>query len=100
MRKKRTEKPFYEKVCYICGVKFIAEHGNKRICPECYEVLHGNKGRHLPRQYETPEDLVQYEAGVRRRCLERYKDTIVAIGYADRQKADSLAKAGKVRTEL
>jgi Holliday junction resolvasome RuvABC DNA-binding subunit len=27
-------------------------------------------------------------------------DTIVAVGYAERQIADSLAKAGKVNTEL
>lgn len=100
MRKKRVEKEFYEKVCYICGVKFIAEHGNKRICPECYEVLHGNKGRHLPRQYETPEDLEQYEAGVRKRYMSRYKDTIIAIGYADRQREATLKLAGRVKTEL
>ena len=100
MRKKRVEKEFYEKVCSVCGAHFIAEHGNKRICPECVEVLHGNKGRHLPRQYETPGDLEQYEADVRRRYMERYKDTIIAIGYAERQMADSLRKAGKVRTEL
>ena len=61
MRKKRVEKEFYEKVCSVCGTPFIAKHGNKRICPECVEVLHGNKGRHLPRQYETPGDLEQYE---------------------------------------
>ena len=100
MRKKRVEKEFYEKVCSVCGAHFIAKHGNKRICPECVEVLHGNKGRHLPRQYEAPVDLEQYEAGVRSRYMERYKDTIIAIGYAERQMADSLRKAGKVKVEL
>ena len=100
MRKKRVEKEFYEKVCSVCGTPFIAKHGNKRICPECVEVLHGNKGRHLPRQYETPGDLEQYEAGVRSRYMERYKDTIIAIGYAERQMADSLRKAGRIKTEL
>ena len=86
--------------CSVCGQIFTPEHGNKRICPECSEVVFNNKGRHLPRQYETPEDLEQYEAAVRKRYMSRYKDTIVAIGYADRQKADSLRRAGKVRTEL
>lgn len=100
MRKKRVEKPLYEKTCYICGMNFIAEHGNKRICPDCEEILYGNKGRHLPRQYEAPEDLVQYEAAVRKRYMERYKDTIVAIGYAERQMADTLKRAGKVKVEL
>jgi hypothetical protein len=32
--------------------------------------------------------------------MERYKDTIIAIGYAERQMADSLRKAGKVKVEL
>ena len=91
---------YYEKVCSVCGAHFIAEHGNKRICPECVEALHGNKGRHLPRQYEAPADLEQYEAGVRRRYMERYKDTIIAIGYAERQMAETLKMAGKVKVEL
>ena len=86
--------------CSVCGQTFAPEHGNKRICPEYSEVIHGNKGRHLPRQYEAPEDLVQYEAAVRKRYMSRYKDTIVAIGYAERQRAQTLAMAGKVKTEL
>ena len=100
MRKKRVEKEFYEKVCSVCGAHFIAEHGNKRICPECVEVLHGNKGRHLPRQYEAPVDLEQYEADVRSRYMERYKDTIIAIGYAERQRAQTLKMVGKVKVDL
>ena len=86
--------------CSVCGQMFTPEHGNKRICPECSEVVFNNKGRHLPRQYETPVDLEQYEAAVRRRYMERYKDTIIAIGYAERQMEDSLRKAGKVKVEL
>lgn len=100
MRKKRVEKEFYEKVCSVCGAHFIAKHGNKRICPECVEVLHGNKGRHLPRQYEAPADLERYEQRLRKCNIEKHKDTIIAIGYADRQRAETLKMAGKVRTEL
>lgn len=100
MRKKRVEKEFYEKVCAVCGTPFIAKHGNKRICPECVEVLYENKGRHLPRQYEAPADLEQYEADVRKRYMERYKDTIIAIGYAERQREATLRLVGKINTEL
>lgn len=88
------------RACTVCGQMFTPEHGNKRICPDCSEVIHGNKGRHLPRQYETPEDLEQYEAAVRKRYMSRYKDTIVAIGYAERQREQTLKMVGKVKTEL
>lgn len=93
-------KGYYEKVCQICGAEFIARHGNKRICPECYEITNRGKGRHLPKRYECPVDIEQYEAKVRQQNIADHKDTIVAIGYAERQKADSLAKAGRVKTEL
>ena len=93
-------KEYYEKVCQICGAEFIARHGNKRMCPECVEVLHGNKGRHLPRRYACPEDIEQFEARVRQQNIADYKDTIVAIGYADRQREQTLQMVGRVKVEL
>lgn len=93
-------KEYYEKVCQICGAEFTARHGNKRICPDCSEVVFNNKGRHLPRRYECPVDIEQYEARIRQQNIADHKDTIVAIGYADRQVEATLAMVGKVRTEL
>lgn len=93
-------KEYYEKVCQICGAEFIAQHGNKRMCPECYEVTNRGKNRHLPRRYECPVDIEQYEARVRQQNIADYKDTIVAIGYADRQRAETLRMVGKVKVEL
>ena len=90
---------YYEKVCSVCGAEFRAEHGNKRLCPECYEVMHG-KGRNLPRRYESPVNIATYEWDLRRRYMERYKDTIIAIGYADRQREQTLKMVGKVKVEL
>ena len=93
-------KEYYEKVCEICGAEFIARHGNKRMCPECYEVTNRGKNRHLPRRYACPEDIEQYEARVRQQNIADYKDTIVAIGYADRQREQTLQMVGKVKVEL
>ena len=93
-------KGYYEKVCQICGAEFIARHGNKRTCPACTQVISRGKGRHLPRRYECPEDIEQYEARVRLQNIADYKDTIVAIGYADRQRAQTLKMVGKVKVTL
>ena len=93
-------KGYYEKVCQICGAEFIARHGNKRLCPECYEITNRGKGRCLPKRYECPVDIEQYEAKVRQQNIADHKDTIIAIGYAERQREATLAMVGKVRTEL
>lgn len=89
-----------EKECVVCGTVFLSEHGNKRMCPECTTAIQQGKGRKLPKRYACPEDIEQYEEKVRRRNIAEYKDTIVAIGYADRQRAETLNMVGKVRTEL
>ena len=94
------KKAYYEKTCTICGMDFVAKHGNKRTCPTCTQVISRGKGRKLPRRYECPVDIEQYEARVRQQNIADYRDTIVAIGYADRQRAQTLAMAGKVNTEL
>ena len=94
------KKEFYEKVCEICGAEFIAQHGNKRTCPTCTQVISKGKGRHLPRRYECPVDIEQFEARVRQKNIADYKDTIVAIGYADRQREKTLAMVGKVKVTL
>ena len=93
-------KEYYEKVCQICGAEFIARHGNKRLCTECYEITARGKGRKLPRRYACPVDIEQYEARVRQRNIADHRDTIVAIGYADRQREQTLQMVGKVKVEL
>lgn len=94
------KKEFYEKVCEICGAEFIARHGNKRTCPACTQVISRGKGRKLPRRYECPVDIEQYEERVRKQNIADYKDTIVAIGYADRQREKTLAMVGKIKVTL
>ena len=94
------KKEFYRKTCQICGAEFIARHGNKRLCTECYEITARGKGRNLPRRYACPVDIEQYEARVRQRNIADHKDTIVAIVYADRQREQTLQMVGRVKVEL
>lgn len=87
------------KECYICGTPFIAHHAAKRMCPECTEVIKGNRGKRV-HEYDNPKDREAYEKDLRRRMTERYHDTIVADGYADRQRARTLETVGKIDTTL
>ena len=88
------------KECTVCGAEFAPVHGNKKMCPECTNAIQRNKGRRLPREYEAPSDLETYERQIRERYMERYRDSIVAIGYADRQREQTLKMVGKVKTDL
>ena len=93
-------KGFLLKECEICGEEFTLTHGRQGMCPECRAAIQHNKGRNLPRQYSNPTNIEKYESEMKERYMARYKDNIVAIGYAERQIAKSLELAGKVRTEL
>lgn len=93
-------KEYYEKVCQICGAEFIARHGNKRTCPTCTQIISRGKGRNLPRRYACPVDIELYEEKVRKQNIADHKDTIVAIGYADRQREQTLRMVGRVKAEL
>lgn len=86
--------------CNICGVVFTPRHGNARLCPSCREKQGKNMGFEFPITYDNPIDAEQYEYRLRKRNYERFKDTIVAEGYATRQIAQTLKMVGKVRTEL
>ena len=93
-------KGFILRECELCGEEFKCTHGRQHICPECREVVYRNKNRKLPRQYGNPTNVEKYEREMMERYAARFKDTIVAIGYADRQRAQTLEMVGKVRTEL
>ena len=88
------------KECTVCGIQYKPTHGNQRVCPECKTILYRNKGRNLPSSYEAPTDVHDYESKVRRRWADRFEDNIVADGYADRQRANTLSLVPKIRVEL
>lgn len=96
-------KNYEPRICVICGKTFIPFRSDQKTCgePECVKLNRQSAARDYRRRNyrKTLEN--------NRRCMERkrknYKpkpDTIVAIGYADRQKAETLRMAGKVEPHL
>ena len=88
------------KECDYCGTEFVPTHRRQTLCPECRAATQYGRGRNLPRRYEGPADFEAYEKELRARNFANYTDRIVAAGYAERQRANTLRMVGKVRTEL
>lgn len=90
------------RICEICGRLYKPGRYDQRTCgsPPCVR----ERKRRDSVKYRTGEYRERKREYMRRtRSPEEHKpkpDTIIAIGYAERQMADSLRKAGKVRTEL
>ena len=81
--------------CEICGRMYKPGKKDQRTCAskECvHEMRRRNALRWQREHYAAKKES--------RKKREVKADNIVAIGYAERQMADSLRKAGKVRTEL
>ena len=101
-------KDYEARRCIICGVEYIPRRSDQRTCG-CAECMKERQKLNY-REYRKTHYAALLETN--RRSMEKKRkeremekhppkpDTIVAIGYAERQKADSLRKAGKVRTEL
>jgi len=89
-----------ECTCAICGTKFVAGRKGALFCSkQCryenhkiyqLEWYHANKGK---------VDEQQKERRAKKRRPKK-EDTIIAIGYAERQMAETLKKAGKVNVNL
>lgn len=100
----RSDK-YEPRVCEICGRLYKPSRKDQRTCAseECtrerrriYALKLNSEGVYKARKRE-------YMRRRRERASEAYQpkpDTIVAIGYAERQIARSLELAGKVKTEL
>ena len=95
--------------CVICGVEFIPYRKNVRTCsnPNCKKKLKNEQQRawyrnNYTRAFESRRAFVKR---TREECKvekphKRKPDTIVAIGYAERQIAETLNIVGRVKTEL
>ncbi len=90
------------KVCEVCGKTFIPRTKRQRTCASdsCKRLLHKKtqreyESKHPGRNAEREEAKKHEEAKVK-----AHLDSIIGEGYAERQIADSLRIAGKVRTEL
>lgn len=84
--------------CSWCGKPFGYSHLGKKVCPDCQRAVKRSIGWNI--QVDNPMDRDAYERDLRRRMNARHKDTIVADGYADRQMARTLERAGKIKTTL
>lgn len=94
--------------CEICGREYTPRRSDQRTCldEKCMkERQRLNRIEYRRTHYASV--LESNRKSMAKRRAERYlaehppkKDTIVAIGYADRQRAETLAMAGKVNTEL
>lgn len=96
------------RVCIICGKEYIPRRSDQRTCAseEC------KKARQRLNYLEYRETHYAKVLETNRRCMAKRRDerirerntpkqdTIVAIGYAERQIAATLERVGKVNTEL
>lgn len=93
--------------CVFCGKEYIPRRSDQCCCgaPECTkerqkksqkEYRQRNYARVLANNRRTMKERRDREKSK----TELKRDTIVAIGYAERQMANTLAKAGKVKVEL
>lgn len=102
----RSDK-YEPRICVICGKEYIPRRKDQRSCAsaECKKAV----TRMAQRRYREENygwvlecnrrGMAKRRAEKKRREAEE-RDTIIAIGYADRQMAETLEMAGKIRTEL
>ena len=82
--------------CDVCGDIFMPTHWTQKICKPCREAIYFGRGRKIPNCHEGPKDREKYERELRDRNIAKHEDRIVAIGYAARQKEQTLKMVGKV----
>ena len=82
--------------CDICGKEFEPTYTYCFVCDECRKSFNKNQA------IKDGDNFYERESVIRANAEERAKknDRIVGEGYAERQIAESLRLAGKVKTEL
>ena len=101
-------KNYEPRLCIICGVEYIPRRSDQRTCG-CKECMKARQRLNY-REYRKTHYAALLESNRKSMAKKRKeremekqppkKDTIVAIGYAERQREATLKMAGKVRTEL
>lgn len=94
--------------CIICGREYIPKRSDQRCCldPNCTkERQRLNRIEYRRKNYAKV--LESNRKAMAKKRAERYlrehppkEDTIVAIGYADRQRAETLRMVGRIKVEL
>lgn len=101
-------KNYEPRLCIICGVEYIPRRSDQRTCgsEECLKERQKlNYREYRKTHYATLLETNRRSMAKRRREREQEKqppkrDTLVAIGYAERQREATLKMAGRVNTEL
>ena len=96
------------RICVICGKEYIPRRSDQRTCAseECKKARQRlNYLEYREKNYAAVLENNRRSMAKKRKEREMEKqppkkDTIVAIGYAERQREATLKMAGKVRTEL
>lgn len=92
----------HECTCRICGKTFYAKNKRQVLCSkECRTIANRERVNEYRQKHRA--EVIKYNRLRRerqRREAKKKPDTIVAIGYAERQMAKSLEMAGKINTEL
>ena len=101
-------KDYEPRRCIICGVEYIPRRSDQRTCgsQECKKARQRlNYLEYRKENYAAVLESNRKSMAKKRkeREMEKHppkKDTIVAIGYAERQRETTLRMAGKINTEL
>ena len=90
------------RACLICGKVFVPKRKSEILCsdPACKKARHRQKIEAYKPMHNAARKKKREEARLIKEHRKPKPDTIIAIGYAERQMADSLRKAGKVKVEL
>ena len=101
-------KDYEPRLCIICGVEYIPRRSDQRTCG-CKECMKARQRLNYL-EYRKTHYAALLETNRRSMAKKRKeremekqppkKDTIVAIGYAERQREATLKLAGRVNTEL
>ena len=92
-----------ENYCVICGRAFVPARGNQVTCNSISCKKERHRRQSLKWRDENRDAVRESNRKYMRRAREEApvkEDTIVAIGYAERQIAATLERVGKVKTEL
>lgn len=101
-------KEYETRRCIICGKEYIPRRSDQRCCldPNCTkERQRLNQIEYRRTHYASV--LESNRKSMAKRRAEKYlaehppkEDTIIAIGYAERQRAETLRMVGRVKAEL
>lgn len=93
---------YEEKKCNMCGKIFTPYRKDQVTCGDPVCVQANRRLNNRARYRENPEKFRERNRRYMQKIRERQpkKDTIVAIGYAERQREQTLKMVGKIKVEL